>query len=70
VIDRRYPLSEIAEAHCYVEAGHKRGHVLVLIERDTLEVRRGSSASTCAGAWITPGCPETSLRGRALFGTR
>jgi len=30
VIDKRYPLGEIAEAHRYAEAGHKRGHVLVL----------------------------------------
>ena len=32
VIDRRYSLDEIAEAHRYVEAGHKRGHVLILLE--------------------------------------
>jgi NADPH:quinone reductase-like Zn-dependent oxidoreductase len=31
VIDRRYSLDEIAEAHRYVEAGHKRGHVLILL---------------------------------------
>jgi NADPH:quinone reductase-like Zn-dependent oxidoreductase len=36
VIDRHYPLREIAEAHRYVEAGHKRGHVVVLIEQGTL----------------------------------
>lgn len=32
VIDRRYPLDQIAEAHRHAEAGHKRGHVLVLVE--------------------------------------
>ena len=32
VIDKRYPLSEIAEAHRHAEAGHKRGHVIVLLE--------------------------------------
>jgi len=30
VIDRRYSLNEIAEAHRYAEAGHKKGHVVVL----------------------------------------
>jgi NADPH:quinone reductase-like Zn-dependent oxidoreductase len=33
VIDRRYSLDEIAEAHRYAEAGHKKGHVVVLLER-------------------------------------
>src|SRR5262249_48687349 len=39
VIDRRYSLHEIAEAHRYAEAGHKRGHVVVLVgqtSRDAL----------------------------------
>ena len=33
VIDRRYSLDEIAEAHRYVEAGHKKGHVVVVLEQ-------------------------------------
>jgi len=33
VIDRRYSLDEIAEAHRYAEAGHKRGHVVIVLEQ-------------------------------------
>jgi NADPH:quinone reductase-like Zn-dependent oxidoreductase len=31
VIDRRYPLNEIAAAHRHAESGHKKGHVVVVI---------------------------------------
>ena len=33
VIDRRYSLDKIAEAHRHAEAGHKKGHVVILLER-------------------------------------
>lgn len=48
IIDRTYPLTEIAQAHRFVDAGRKRGNVIVQVAAelaDDVEAHQGGGAA-------------------------
>jgi NADPH:quinone reductase-like Zn-dependent oxidoreductase len=56
VIDRSYPLDDIAEAHRYVDTGRKRGSVVITVA----EARRPDPALAATSYSTAPSSPDTT----------